>query len=309
MKRFWLGLLLIGILVVTWEGAFGELIARLPPENVLYETDSLYHHIRVSEVAGKRYLSFNRARGHQSAVNLKDPYDLEFAYTQASFTALGFLEKGPEKVLYLGLGGGSMPRVLAKHLPEAKIDIAEIDPEVVMAAKKYFLFKVTPNMRVFEQDGRQYLRRSQEQYDLIFLDAYNDLAIPFHLTTKEFFELVKQRLKPGGIVAANVWGPPVDEFYLSELKTYQAVFTHVYRIDSITTNNYIFAADMNERVMTAEELLRRAQALQDHFSFSFSLPKYARTFEDLTKEEVTADVLSDDFAPVEVLRSRKASSN
>ncbi|MEW6233832.1 MAG: fused MFS/spermidine synthase [Candidatus Omnitrophota bacterium] len=274
-------------------------------EKVLYEKDSLYHHIRVSEAENYRYLSFNRARGSQSAVNVNDPFELKYAYTRASFAVPAFLNRTPEKILYIGLGGGSIPKVMAKILPEAKIDIVEIDPDVVAVAKRFFFFQPTEKMRVFEQDGRQFLRRSQEIYDFIFLDAYNDNAIPFHLTTKEFFEIVKKRMAPDGVMASNVWGPRNDEFYLSEVKTYQQVFSRIYMIDSIKTNNYLLAVPPGEQAITKEEFVKRAEALQPLYALPFSLAEYAQTLEDLTAMKVDAEILSDDYAPVEILRSRK----
>jgi len=194
---------------------------------------------------------------------------------------------------------------MAKILPQAKIDIVEIDPDVVTVAKQFFFFHPTANMRIFEQDGRQYLRRCEDIYDFIFLDAYNDNAIPFHLTTKEFFEIVKKRLAPDGVMASNVWGPRNDEFYLSEVKTYQQVFSRIYMIDSIKSNNYLLVVPADGRDMASAEFAKRVEALQPHYALPFSLAEFALTLEDLTAMKVDADVLSDDYAPVEILRSRK----
>jgi len=277
-------------------------------ERVLYEGDSVYHHIRVSEVEGYRYLSFNRTRGSQSAVSVRDPFELRFPYTRASFVVPAFFTRKPGRILFVGLGGGSIPRVMGKHYPDSRIDIVEIDPDVTEVAKKFFFFEPTPKMKVIVMDGRRFLRSSREEYDLIFLDAYDDRSIPFHLTTKEFFETVKKRLAPGGIVASNVWGPRADEFYLSEVKTYQQVFPHVYLIDAVLSNNYILIAESRETAMTKTMLEGRMPSLQERFRFDFDLKTYADTFEDLSALPIDAKVLRDDFAPVEHLRSRKAAS-
>ncbi len=277
-------------------------------EKVLYEGDSLYHHIRVSEVDGYRYLSFNRMRGSQSAVNIENPFELKFSYTKASFVVPAFLQGDPKKILYVGLGGGSIPKLMAKHYPDAQIDVVEIDQGVVDAAQKYFFFKPTAKMKIIVMDGRKFLRRCRDKYDLIFLDAYDDRAIPFHLTTKEFFEIVKQKLAPGGVLASNVWGPSTDQFYRSEIKTYQQVFPNIYLIDAVSSSNYIIMADVNKNIMTKEILEKRMPALQKRFQFDFSLQTYAETFEDLSKQDIDADVLLDDFAPVEILRSQEATS-
>ncbi|MEW6672401.1 MAG: fused MFS/spermidine synthase [Thermodesulfobacteriota bacterium] len=275
-------------------------------DKILYERDSLYHHLQVSEADGYRYLSFNRARGNQSVVSIADPYELKFPYTQAVFVVPAFLDQKPGRILILGLGGGTIPRVLAKYYPDIPIDIVEIDSDVVDVAWRYFFFETTKKMKVTTMDGRRFLRSSRNRYDIIFLDAYDDQSIPFHLTTKEFFEIVKQRLTPTGVVAANVWGPRTDEFYLSELKTYQQVFPHVYVIDCITSFSYIFIAHAHDKVMTKATLQDRIPAFQNWFKFNFQLMPYANTFENMSAVPVNAKVLLDDFAPVEVLRSRKA---
>jgi len=301
MKIFFFALVfLLGSLSASAPVGWAEM------DRVLYQRDSLYHHIHVSEAGGYRYLSFNRARGNQSVVNIHDPYELKFAYTQAAFIVPAFLDQKPGRILIVGLGGGTIPRVLAKYYPDIPIDIVEIDPDVIEVAERYFFFEPTERMKVISMDGRRFLRRSRDRYDIIFLDAYDDLAIPFHLTTKEFFEILRERLTPTGVVAANVWGPRTDHFYLSELKTYQQVFPHVYLIDCITSSSYIFIAHAHNTVMTKATLQKRIPDLQEWFQFSFALMPYADTFENVSAISVNADVLQDDFAPVEILRSRKA---
>lgn len=276
-------------------------------EIVLYEGDSLYHHIRVSEQDGYRYLSFNRARGSQSKVSVSNPFNLQFPYTKAAFVVPAFMEKEPLRILLIGLGGGSIPRVMSKCYPDAEIDIVEIDEDVIAVAKDYFFFKPASNMNISVMDGRRFLRSTREEYDIIFLDAYDDLSIPFHLTTREFFELVKQRLKQDGIVASNIWGPNTDKFFLSEVRTYQDVFPNVYMIDAVPSNNYILIACAQKTVMTKTILQERTTLLQEGLGFDFPLMIFADTFRDLSDVHFDAKVLIDDYAPVEVLRSKKAS--
>jgi len=276
-------------------------------EIVLYEGDSLYHHIRVSEQDGYRYLSFNRARGSQSKVSVSDPFDLQFPYTKAAFTVPAFLEGKPAKILLIGLGGGSIPRVMAKYYPDAEIDIVEIDEDVITVAKGHFFFQPVSNMNISVMDGRRFLRSTKKKYDLIFLDAYDDMSIPFHLTTREFFELVKDRLKETGIVASNIWGPNTDKFFLSEVRTYQEVFPNVYMIDAVPSNNYILIASSHAMIMSKTILQERTTSLQEDLGFDFPLSTYADTFRDLTGVRFDVRPLIDDYAPVEVLRSEKAS--
>jgi len=300
MRRAAVLVFFIGYLLASYSGA------RAEAEKVLYEGDSRYHHIRVSEADGYRYLSFNRARGSQSVVNVSDHFELKFPYTQAAFVVPAFLAKNPDRILIIGLGGGSVPRVMAQCYPDAQIDVIEIDPQVVEVARRFFFFEPTQMMKIRSMDGRRFLRSSQTRYDLIFLDAYDDRSIPFHLTTREFFEIVRRRLTPGGVLASNVWGPRTDRFYLAELKTYQQVFPHVYLIDCISSFSYIFIAQTDGGPMTKSMLAARIPSVQKRFRFGFELLPYAATFEDVSDARIDARELLDDFAPVENLRTRKA---
>ncbi|MBM3334770.1 fused MFS/spermidine synthase, partial [Candidatus Sumerlaeota bacterium] len=134
--------------------------------DVLFEGESLYHHVRVTEEEGFRNLAFDRTRGTQSTVKVSDPIFLYYVYTRLAFAGLAFCEN-PQDVLFVGLGGGSMPRFFRHHYPEADIDIVEIDPMVVEVARKYFFFSKEgedPRMRVFVNDGRVFLRKTDKKY-------------------------------------------------------------------------------------------------------------------------------------------------
>ncbi len=276
----------------------------------IYEADSLYHHVMVMEdPEGLRYLSFNRAMGHQSVVKPGHPELLTFAYTKSGFAALAFLDRPPASVLFVGLGGGSMPMYLRLVEPQASIDIAEIDPEVARVAEKYLGFRPDPAMRVVTQDGRIFLKRNPQRYDVIFLDAYNDQAVPFHLTTREFLELVKSRLKPGGVVASNIWSADLNRFFTSQIKTYQAVFPQLYLLQAGRTRNYIFLALAEPGRVEAGAAVARARALTRDRPWSFDLAELVEAeYDDYSQHQVEAPVLSDDYAPVNLMRHQKEKS-
>ena len=93
---------------------------------------------------------------------------------------------------------------------------------MITAAKKYFGIIETPRVRYLEGDGRVFLNRHKETYDLILVDAFHGGYVPFHLLTREFYALVKQRLAPGGAAAFNVHDG--TKLYASTLLTLRAVF-------------------------------------------------------------------------------------
>ena len=131
----------------------------------------------------------------------------------------------PKRILMLGLGGGSISTYLGRSMPDAAIDTVEIDRRVIEVAKQYFGLRETERVRYLDGDGRVFLNRNRGLYDLILLDAYRGGFVPFHLLTKEFYTLVKQRLTPGGAVASNVHDG--TKLYHSTVKTLGEVFQAV----------------------------------------------------------------------------------
>ncbi len=138
---------------------------------------------------------------------------------------------------------------------------------------------------------------------MILLDAYNNLSIPFHLTTKEFFEIVKQKLKPNGVVVSNVWSPSSNKFHFSHIKTFQQVFPRLYDIKAVGSANHIFISTMQDKSKTLADLQKRVESLFRQVEFPFQVDEFVRTFEDMTEKEVDAEILTDDFAPVDLLRA------
>jgi spermidine synthase len=231
-----------------------------------------------------------------SMINLADPDDMPAPYTRL-LTAGLLYPAATKRVLMIGLGAGSVSTYLLHAMPDVQVDVVELDPGVISAARQYFGVHETDRFRIIESDGRVYLARHRELYDLVVLDAYRELGVPFHLLTKEFYTLVKERLAPGGAVAANIAGG--TRLYSSTLITLRAVFP--------TVDVYPDHEDANEaQVVTvaaaipepsAEMLAERARALQGEYHFRYALPDIAkRRIVNRTAER--GELLTDDFAPV-----------
>src|SRR6266571_96194 len=175
-------------------------------QTVIYEKASPYNTIIVTEDhKGLRTLLFERGGGRQSVVKPGDPDHLELPYARTALAGLALCEE-PRRMLVVGLGGGSLPMFLRAHYPAATIDVAEIDPDVVEVAKKFFGFVDDELLRVHVGDGRQFIERArQADYDVIFLDAFGAHDVPIQLTTKEFLQITRRALKANGVVVSNVW--------------------------------------------------------------------------------------------------------
>jgi spermidine synthase len=147
-----------------------------------------------------------------SYTDLQDPLYLEYEYIRMYEEIVGWQAKKREslKVLFLGGGGYTFPRFIERKYPRAVIQVVEIDPEITRVVEKYLGVSDPTQIRSFNEDGRWFVMNCKEKgtYDLIFGDAFNDLSIPYHLTTKEFAMQLRSLLKPDGLLLANV----IDSF-------------------------------------------------------------------------------------------------
>jgi spermidine synthase len=277
-------------------------MAALAQQRLIHEEHSLYRQVLVYEDAGSRCLCFTRqcAIGRQSCIDLKQPDRLVFEYTQMMLGAL-FLNPAPRSILIIGLGGGTLPRALRALLPEADIDVVEIDPAVVRVAQQYFGFHGDAQLHIDEEDGRAYVRRmlhTDKRYQLIMLDAYDHQYIPEHMLTAEFLTQVRTLLAPGGIVAANTFSS--SGLYSSESVTYQSVFGEFYNLKS--ANRVILAS--NAALPTPAKAASNSQQFGAAFThLGFTAQSVLARFSTERDWDPRARVLTDQFSPANLLNS------
>lgn len=167
----------------------------------VYQEDSPYQQVRVRDDQLFRYLVLDRT--FHAVMWKADPLPLFLPYSQLMVASLA-LAPEPRRGLILGHGGGSLAKWLARYWPELELDVVEFDPAVVRMAEDYFDYRPPANHHVHVKDGRAFLHGTDHQYDLIWIDAFARHMIPFHLTTVEFFALVRAHLRPDGVVAVNL---------------------------------------------------------------------------------------------------------
>ncbi len=237
---------------------------------------------------------------HQSEVNLAEPEDLPLLYPRAMSLAAIY---PPEikRVLVLGLGGGSLPVYLDRFLPDATIDTVELDPAVILVAKKYFGLRETNRVRFIESDARVFLNRHPEPYDVIMVDAFNGSYIPFHLMTKEFYQLLRGRLAPHGAVAFNIL--PSVKLFESNVRTLKLVFDNLEFFDSgdqMLSMASVIVVDHLDPLSEAEQT-QRAAAAQARYKFRFDVSQLIAKRRIPSPDALKGEVLTDDFAPADVL--------
>lgn len=269
--------------------------------NIVYEGESLYNYLQVEETEDSVILSTNVAFGVQS-IYKKDGTLSGYYYEYALMAPYFIEDMSPKKeldVLVLGLGTGTFPKQLKKYIPNVKTDAVEIDSKIADLAYEYFNLKDN-EANVFINDGRSFLSTPDaRQYDIILADAYQDITVPFHMATVEFFENVKERLKPGGILIVNINMKSgsfagVPEYLANTVKN---VFNKVYRVDIVgVTNSLLLVSDDNSMV---ENYKKNISSQIDENHDLYNISKYIES----NLVEVTDDtlILTDDLAPVDIL--------
>jgi spermidine synthase len=243
-----------------------------------------------------------------SYTDLQDPLYLEYDYIRIYEEMVRWrVKKGRSlKALFLGGGGYTFPRFIDAKYPKAEIDVVEIDPEITRTAKKYLGVSESTKIRTFNEDGRWFVMNCQDKgtYDFIFGDAFNDLSIPYHLTTKEFATLLKSLLKPDGMLMANV----IDSFKQgafvpSYIRTLEEVFgkgnVHLITLssdyDHIGISTFVVVAspqklDMDDFVRKVKV---KGEEITSHVMSQDQLQEFLR--------DRYSVILTDDYVPVDNL--------
>lgn len=264
-----LTLLLLVLPVVGWLLSSG---AVKPGVNVAHEEESIYQYLQVQQRSnGSTYLIVNEGGGIQSIARENDRLEPNSTYYE-SYLMLPYMLANPDsaKVLVVGSGAGTIPHWLAVHvrpdLQGLETHAVEIDQRATELG--YEWFGSTPeDAEVFTADGRMYLSTTTEMYDVIISDTYsNQIYIPFHLTTQEYFTSVKEHLNPGGILAMNVNGLNENSELVQSIgRTVGTVFSRVYITQSGALSNHsymILASNSPIEVPTPESIFARNPVLQ-----------------------------------------------
>ena len=275
-------------------------VVQPPVAGVVFEKDTLYHKILVHDDSVNNIRTLILDNNFHSAMDLNNPERIVYEYTKFFHLGLLFVDE-PNNVLFIGGGGFSAPKKFLVDYPEMIINVVEIDQEVVNVGSEFFAVPEDERLKISTNDGRIFLRNTNEKYNIIVLDAYDKSYVPFHLMTREFNELVYDHLTEDGVFISNIItsieGNSADLF-LAEIKTMKSVFPNVYIYPVISDQqtviqNVIVVAHKQEDSVTKFELLARkdnasvelVQAIENEYKKNIDLESYK--------------ILNDNFAPVE----------
>lgn len=283
--------------------------------DTLAERESPYQYVRVYEKDGKRFLTLNEGRDQYHSMQIPGRELTDGNYFD--YMNLAPLHFDPAvqrrlRVHVVGLAAGIYSRQIHHffgRMFEVSVDGAEIDPEVLAVSREFFGLSGpgNRNLSAAAADGRLDLATASGTYDLIAVDAYSrQLYIPFHLVTKEFFELCRDRLGPGGIVALNVCDFSSRSPALEAIRnTVASVFGTVYELRLAGTQNYLLYARRDDAPAGLETVRRNLD--DPAFASASEAPALralllgAVPYRTAHAHDPGIRVLTDDCAPVEAL--------
>jgi spermidine synthase len=275
---------------------------------ILHTKDSQYHRIAVVEDDDSRYLRFDSS--FQSGMYKNDPYRTRFEYADYLQLPLAY-RPSTRKILYVGLGGGSAPKRTWRDFPATRIEAVELDPEVVDVAYAYFELPRDPRLQVEVEDGRRFIATNEGPWDAIVIDAFYSDSIPFHLATREFLELARSRLTPGGTVSTNIIGAVRgrdSRLFRSMLRTYRAVFPTVAIHPVVSEGERDLTGIRNVILVAGDGAAPSKEFLQERWAElrqqSPGAPDLTAAIQGRVDTPVQTEdvpVLTDDYAPTDAL--------
>ena len=278
----------------TYSFAFWE-------SDITLEDESIYNYLQVKDNDKRTVLSTNVLFGVQS-IQRKDAeltgmyYD--YALAAPCMAGMDGSENDGRSVMILGMGSGTYASYCVRYFPGVKVQGAEIDEKIADIATEYF--GLPGSVEVAVEDGRAYLTASQEQFDVIMVDAYQDITIPFQLSSVEFFTEVQRHLKPGGVMVVNLNMTSAQDGSINQYlcDTMASVFAHTYTVNvPANTNTVVFCTDSDGLRRTFDE----NRARLSNAKYADMMAKVAQSLQEYTGGDC---ILTDDKAPVELLGMR-----
>jgi spermidine synthase len=266
-----------GCALFIFQGAFGGAgFGRLE-----LDVKSDYSHIRVRRTNNIRTMLFvrdNREEVVESVLDLSQPSHLMVPYTRFMFLSYVFQPR-QEKVLIVGLGGGSMLRFLKHYDPDVHVDAVEIDPAVVQIAKTHFGLEESEKARIIVADGFEYLEKTPERYDVIYMDAFlkpmettDSTGVPLRLKTAEFYKQIQTKLTPNGVVVFNINPHPEMR---EDVKMIESSFPQAYTFRVSSASDMVVVATMSAEREPYASIISKANELDRRFNATFSFRSLA----------------------------------
>ena len=276
---------------------------------ILYEDESLYNYIVVRQWGSEHHLKLNEGIGLHSVYHpdmLLSQGIWDYFLLAPFFNPPPALPGADYRMALIGLAAGTVSQLFTDIYGPIPITGVELDPEIIEVGRQYFAMN-QPNLTAVAADGRTWLAGTppDTRFNLIAVDAYRPPYIPFHLTTVEFFELVRAHLSEDGILAINVGRTSSNYALVDALAATAAqVFPSVYIIDepgpadAIGNSLLVATAKPTQLANFAATVARLPAGMPPEFlEFAAAAPQHAR----IAAPPPVTPIFTDDRAPVEQL--------
>lgn len=273
-------------------------------DDLEYEGESVYNYLQVKEDSDEVVLSTNVLFGVQSMLEKSGGLTgMYYDYAMAAPYMAGVHEKDSLDVLILGMGTGTYAVQCSRYFDNLNFEGVEIDEKIIALSRKYF--ELPESVKVTLYDGRAFLNAVDKNYDIIMVDAYQDITIPFQMSSKEFFTLVSEHLNPGGVMVMNMnmrtSGEDGINTWLSD--TVSSVFDDVYTVSVSRSSNVELFASMSENNIL--NVMTRNVGVEKNTELNALM---TNILENLEKYVPGDKIMTDDRAPVELLGMRAIDS-
>ena len=274
-------------------GAWSPMRAWASGETIVADVESPFRRIQIGKrgsVVTMYFFADDGQRFIESRWDSGRPQELDLDYSRTMMA--GFLIKPDvRRFMMMGLGGGVITNFLFERFPDLEIDAVEIDPEVVRLAKEFFGVPDHPRYRTHVGDGRSFIEDASAPWDMIMLDAFSGVFVPYHLRTKQAYEACLAKLTPEGVVVANLHN--LSGRYPFDRRTLASVFPQRYAFKSELGNQTSLVGSAAKGRVGAYQTREHARALAERFDFDL-LGLASRQYA-LSDWDTKASVLVDDF--------------
>lgn len=220
-----------------------------------------YGLIEVVENSGIRSLHFETPI-QQSSIDLRQPEALVFEYYRVLCLSL-LMQKKFGHLLVLGLGGGALTKFLLDACPDSEITAVEFREAVVDVAFDWFQLPVDPRLETWVADAHAFLAQTEQDYEVIFIDLYDALGISESLSEWSFLDACVQKLKPGGVLAINLWHNPKDSFSRTQSLLEDLFGEHVFYISVDDANTVALAVHADSAPLSGKKMKQAARHLEN----------------------------------------------
>lgn len=204
------------------------------------------------------------------------PDELALEYTRIM---MGFLlhQPQPTRIAMIGLGGGSLAKFCYRYLPDAIIEVAEINPHVLALRDTFAIPPDDHRFCVHLVDGAEFVKTTLHTFDVLLADGFDVGGLPQALCSQAYYDDCYRLLQPGGMLVANLHGPNTEVDAVLARIRFSFHGTILTVPDPEATNGIAFAVKDDPQALLSLAGVRRPAGF-DEQAWRELMPSLARVF-------------------------------